>query len=101
MAQIRTLSLVIVAFLENATIEYSSVCVCLCLCLCLCVCVCVCVFLLNNTKRNRSRRMKLEYIVVYEKSSEEFGIEHCRIKVKVTVGVYKFPIYHNTNCQVL
>ena len=35
--------------------------------------------------------MKLEYVVVYEKSSEEFGIEHCRIKVKVTVGVYKFP----------
>ena len=30
--------------------------------------------------------MKLEYIVVYENSSDEFDIEHCRIKVKVTVG---------------
>ena len=34
--------------------------------------------------------MKLEYIVVYENSSDEFDIEHCRIKVKVTVGVQKF-----------
>ena len=34
--------------------------------------------------------MKLEYIVVYENSSDEFDIEHCRIKVKVTVGVQMF-----------
>ena len=34
--------------------------------------------------------MKLEYIIVYENSSDEFNIEHCRIKVKVTVGVQKF-----------
>ena len=34
--------------------------------------------------------MKLEYIVVYENSSKEFDIEHCRIKVKVTVGIQKF-----------
>ena len=35
--------------------------------------------------------MKLEYIVVYENSSDEFDIEHRRIKVKVTVGLQKFP----------
>ena len=35
--------------------------------------------------------MKLEYIEVYENSSDEFDIEHCRIKVTVTVGVQKFP----------
>ena len=34
--------------------------------------------------------MKLEYIVVYENSSDEFDIEHHRIKVKVTVGLQKF-----------
>ena len=34
--------------------------------------------------------MKLEYIVIYENSSDEFDIEHCQIKVKVTIGVQKF-----------
>ena len=34
--------------------------------------------------------MKLEYIVVYENISDEFDIEHCQIKVKVTVGVQNF-----------
>ena len=34
--------------------------------------------------------MKLEYIVVNENSSEEFDIEHHRIKVKVTVGLQIF-----------
>ena len=34
--------------------------------------------------------MKLEYVVVYENSSDEFDIEHCQIKVKVTVGVQNF-----------
>ena len=34
--------------------------------------------------------MKLEYIVVYENSSDEFIIEHCQIKVKVTVGAQNF-----------
>ena len=33
--------------------------------------------------------MKLEHIVVYENSSDEFDIEHHRIKVKVTVGLQK------------
>ena len=51
--------------------------------------------------------MKLEYFVVYENSSEEFDIELHRIKVKVIQGQGHcrcskvFPIYHNTNCQVL
>ena len=75
---------IIVAFLENATIGYSLES------LCVCVCVCVCVFLHDNSKRNRSRNTKSEYIVVYENSSDEFDIELHRIKVKVTVGVQKF-----------
>ena len=94
------------AFLKNATIEYSSeslcasvfVCLCLCVCPCLCVCVCVracvclcfvCEFLHENSKRNRSRNIK--YIVVYENSSDEFDIEHRRIKIKVTVGLQSSP----------
>ena len=35
--------------------------------------------------------MKWKYIIVYENSSEEFDIEHRRIKVKVTVGLQMFP----------
>ena len=35
--------------------------------------------------------MKLEYFVVYKNSSDEFDIELCWIKVKVTVGLQKFP----------
>ena len=58
--------------------------------MCVCVRVCVCVFLHDNSKRNRSRNTKLEYIEVYENSSDEFDIELRRIKVKVTVGVQKF-----------
>ena len=34
--------------------------------------------------------MKLEYIVVYENSSDVFDNEHHRIKIKVTVGLQKF-----------
>ena len=36
--------------------------------------------------------MKLDYIVVYENSSDKFDIELRRIKVKVTVGVQKFSL---------
>ena len=36
--------LIIVAFLENATIGYSLESVCVCVCVCPCVCVCVFVF---------------------------------------------------------
>ena len=35
--------------------------------------------------------MKFEYIVVYENYSDEFDIEHCQIKVKVTVGLHRIP----------
>ena len=75
--------IIIVAFLENATIGYSLES------LCVCVSVFVCVFA-QNSKRNRSINTKLEYIVVYENSSDEFDIELHRIKVKVTIGVQKF-----------
>ena len=46
--------------------------------LCVHVCLRKCVILHDTSKRNRSRNMKLEYIVVglYENSSDEFGIEH-------------------------
>ena len=47
-------------------------------------------FLHDNLKRNRSRNTKLEYIVVYENSWNEFDIELRRIKVKVTVDVQIF-----------
>ena len=43
--------------------------------------------------------MKLEHIVVYENSSDEFDIELHRIKVKVTVGVQKFSPF--TRIQTL
>ena len=62
--------------LSTATIEYSSPSVCLC------VCVSVCVH--NNSKNNGSIHLKLEHIVVYGNSSDEFAIGHCPINVKVT-----------------
>ena len=58
--------------LSTATIEYSL----------LSVCLSVCVH--DNSKNNGSIYMKLEHILVYEKSSDEFDIGHCPIKVKVT-----------------
>ena len=64
---------------------------------CLSVSVCVCVH-----DNNGSIHLKLEHIIVYENSSEEFDIGHCPIKVKVHSIISKFfSIYHNTNCQVL
>ena len=61
--------------------------------------VCVCVFLHDNSKRNQFRNTKLEYIVLYENSSDEFDIELRRIKVKVTVGVQKFSPF--TTIQIV
>ena len=46
-------------------------------------CLFVCVH--ENSKNNFSIHLKLEHIVVYENSSEEFDIGHCPIKVKVKV----------------
>ena len=62
--------------LSTATIEYSSPSVCLSVCLSVCV--------HDNSKNNGSIDLKLEQIVVYENSSDEFDIGHCPIKVKVT-----------------
>ena len=42
--------------------------------------------------------MKLEYIAVYENSSDEFDIDQGQGHSKPS---NVFPIYHNTNCQVL
>ena len=47
------------------------------------VCLSVCKH--DNSKNKWSRILKFEYIVGYEKSSDEFDIGHCPIKVKVTV----------------
>ena len=48
-----------------------------------CVCVCLSVCVHDNSKNNGSIDLKLEHIVVYENSLDEFGIGHCLIKVKV------------------
>ena len=50
------------------------------MCVCLCVCLFVCVH--DNSKNNGSIYLKLEHIVVYGKSSDEFNIGHCLIKVR-------------------
>ena len=50
-------------------------------CVCLCVSVCVCVCVHDNSKNNGSIHLKLEHIVVYENSSDEFDSG----QVKVTV----------------
>ena len=70
--------------LSTATIEYSCPSVCLCVCLSVCVCVCLSVCVHDNSKNNGSIDLKLEQIVVYENSSDEFDIGHCPMKVKVT-----------------
>ena len=63
-----------------------GVCVCACVRVCVCVCLSVClsVCVQDNTKNNDSIHLKLEYIVVYENSSDEFDMGHCLINVKVT-----------------
>ena len=85
--------LILVAFLQNESIEYSLESVC--------VCFRVSVFLHDYSKSN----MKLEYIVVYKNISDKFDIEYCRTKVKVMARHFFqlqfFSNYRNTNCQVL
>ena len=56
--------------------------VCVCLFVCMCVCLSLCVH--DNSKNNSSIHLKLEHIVVYENSSDEFDNGHYPIKVKVT-----------------
>ena len=68
--------------LSTATIEYSCPSACLSVCVSFRLCVCVCVH--DNSKNNGSFHLKLEHIVVYENSSDDFDIGHCPIKVKVT-----------------
>ena len=51
----------------------------------MCICVSVCV--LDNSKNNSSIHLKLEHIVAYENSSDEFDIGHCPIKVKATANI--------------
>ena len=55
--------------------------VCLSVCVRVCVCLFVCVH--DNSKNNGLIDLKLDHIVVYENSSDEFDIGHCPIKVKV------------------
>ena len=50
--------------------------------MCVFVCVCVSMFLHDNSKSNRSRNMKLDYVVVYETISDKYDIarkclKHC------------------------
>ena len=51
---------------------------------CVCVCVCFSVCVHDNSKNNNSIHLKLEHIVVYGNSSDEFDIGHCPLKVLVT-----------------
>ena len=48
------------------------------------VCVCLSVSVHDNSKFYGSTNLRLEHIVVYENSSDEFDIGHCPIKVKFT-----------------
>ena len=66
--------------LSTATIMYS----CLSVCVSVCVSVCRSVCVHDNSKNNGSIHFKLEHIVVYENSSDEFDIGHFPIMVKVT-----------------
>ena len=54
-------------------------------CVCVYVCVCVCRSVYTITQKLMVQlHLKLERILVYENSSDEFDIGHCPIKVKVT-----------------
>ena len=50
-------------------------------CVCVCVCACVCVCVHNNAKYNGSINLKLEYVVVYKNSWDNFNIGHRPVKV--------------------
>ena len=64
-----------IAFLENATIEYSPDSVCVCVCVCVGVGVGVCLH--DNSRSNRSKNMKFEHMVFkhiygYQNNSDKF-----------------------------
>ena len=68
----------------STTTEYSCLSVYLCVCVCFCVSMRVSVYTITK-KNNDSIHLKLEQIVKYENSLDEFDFGHCLIKVKVTV----------------
>ena len=78
-----------------------SLCLSVCVSVCVCVCVCVFVCVHDNSKNNGSIDLKLEHIVVYENSSDEFDIGHCPIKVKVTDQLSKNTIYKYSHAWVI
>ena len=47
-----------------------------------CVSVHLCVCVHDNSKINGSVHLKLEHVVVFENSSDEFDIGHCPVKVQ-------------------
>ena len=55
--------------------------VCLSVCLSVCLAVCLSVYTITKQIINGSIHLKLEPIVVYENSSDEFDNVHCPIKV--------------------
>ena len=48
-----------------------------------CVSVCLSACVHDNSKNNGLVHLKLEHIVAYKNSSEEFDIGHCLARVKV------------------
>ena len=69
---------------------------------CVSVCVCLSVCVQDNSKNNSSIHLKLEHIVVYENSSDEFNIGSLSDQGQGHGVTLKFfSIYHNTNCEVL
>ena len=64
---------------------------------CLSVCLSVCKH--DNSKNKGPRILKFEYIVGYEKSSDEFDIGHCPITVKVTT-FFPFTTIQTVKCYI-
>ena len=56
------------------------------------MCNCVCVH--DNSKNDGAINLKLEYVVTYGNSFDEFDIGHCPIKVKVTLNI--LDMWHET-----
>ena len=72
----------------------------LCVSVCVSLCVCVCVGVHDNSKHNGSIHLKLEHIVVYENSSDEFDSRHMSDQGQGHGVTLKFfSIYHNTTVK--